>query len=433
MSQISAEQIRRHSSPSDAWLVVEGGVYDVTSYLDSHPDGKAMLLKDAGKDATIAFKAAHTTSALSQLPQHAYKVLEAQQRQSEKVASARRRLPRLKDITNLDDMEIAALTVLPPLASAFYARGSDTEASLQANRLAFSRYYFNPRVLRRVDTVDTSVTLLGKQYPLPIMGSAVGNTHMAGPDCDWHLTKGLAQCKLPHMRDHATSTKLVRKAVKEGAHAVFVTVDVAQIGNQAAVVDKDGLEENGISARGSAATSTAGMDRDLNWNDLAWINEAAGGKPVILKGIQSLQDVFLAVEAGVQGIVLSNHGGRQLDYTLPPMDLLYDLRQRHPHVLDRIDVFIDGGIRHGTDILKALCLSAKAVSLGRPLVFAEAAYRHLGVVKTIRILEEEILTGMRLLGASGIVDLKPEMVERVDFYGPTIASHVAAKHLSGRL
>ena len=126
------------------------------------------------------------------------------------------------------------------------------------------------------------------------------------------------------------------------------------------------------------------MDCDLNWNDLAWINEAAGGKPVILKGIQSLQDVFLAVEAGVQGIVLSNHGGRQLDYTRLPMDLLYDLRQRHPHVLDRIDVFVDGGIRHGTDILKALCLGAKAVSLGRPLVFAEAAYRRLGVVKTIR-------------------------------------------------
>lgn len=126
------------------------------------------------------------------------------------------------------------------------------------------------------------------------------------------------------------------------------------------------------------------MDCDLNWNDLAWINEAAGGKPVILKGIQSLQDVFLAVEAGVQGIVLSNHGGRQLDYTRLPMDLLYDLRQRHPHVLDRIDVSVDGGIRHGTDILKALCLGAKAVSLGRPLVFAEAAYRRLGVVKTIR-------------------------------------------------
>ncbi|SOV06699.1 uncharacterized protein UDID_01852 [Ustilago sp. UG-2017a] len=404
MSQISAEQIRRHSSLSDAWLVVEGGVYDVTSYLDSHPGGKAMLLKYAGKDATIAFKAAHTTSALSQLPQHAYKgrldlrtqnghtqddevhkrllsdsdtkVLEAQQRQNEKVASARRRLPRLKDITNLDDMEIAALTVLPPLASAFYARGSDTEASLQANRLAFSRYYFNPRVLRRVDTVDTSVTLFGKQYPLPIMGSAVGNTHMAGPDCDWHLTKGLAQCKLSHMvstfaatsildlqerarsenisADHFLQLYLVRQAVQEGAHAVFVTVDVAQIGNREKD-RKDGLEENGISARGSAVTSTAGMDRDLNWNDLAWINEAAGGKPVILKGIQSLQDVFLAVEAGVQGIVLSNHGGRQLDYTRPPMDLLYDLRQRHPHVLDRIDVFVDG-----------------------------AAYRHLGVVKTIR-------------------------------------------------
>ncbi|KAJ1032721.1 hypothetical protein NDA16_000742 [Ustilago loliicola] len=490
----------------------------------SHPGGKAMLLKYAGKDATSAFKAAHSTSVLSQLPEHAYKgrlalpansdgtqddeahkrllsdsntkLLESQQRQSEQVASARRRLPRLKDNANLDDMENAALTVLPPLAAAFYAGGSDTEASMQANRLAFSRYYFNPRVLRRVDAVDTSVILFGKQYPLPIMGSAVGNTHMAGPDCDWHLTKGLAQCQLPHMvstfaatsildlqkrtkseniaadhflqlyvqRDHATSARLVKRAVKEGAHAVFVTVDVAQIGNRekdrkvraeaqatpnwpedesrwidesdasaAVIVSKDGLEETGVTARGSAATSTAGMDRDLNWDDLKWIKEAAGGKPVVLKGIQSLQDALLAVEAGVQGIVLSNHGGRQLDYAQPPMDLLYDMRRRHPQVFDRIDVFIDGGIRRGTDVLKALCLGAKAVSLGRPLVFAEAAYRHLGVVKTIRIWEEEILTGMRLLGASCIADLKPEMVERVDFYGPTIASHVVAKHPCGRL
>lgn len=133
------------------------------------------------------------------------------------------------------------------------------------------------------------------------------------------------------------------------------------------------MEETGVSARGSAATSTAGMDRDLNWEDLAWIKEAAGNKPVILKGIQSLQDVLLAVKAGVQGIVLSNHGGRQLDYARPPMDLLYDLRHRHPHVFDRIDILIDRGIRRGTEILKALCLGAKAVSLGRRLVFAEAS------------------------------------------------------------
>ncbi|SPO21651.1 related to CYB2 - L-lactate dehydrogenase (cytochrome b2) [Ustilago trichophora] len=524
MTQLTVHEIQRHACLTDAWLVIEGSVYDVTSYLDSHPGGKALLLTYAGKDATQAFKTAHSTSVLSQLPQHAYKgrlalatnadgtlddqehkrllsdsdtkLLESQQRLSEQVKLARRRLPRLKDITNLDDMENAALTVLPPLAAAFYAGGSDTEASLQANRLSFSRYYFNPRVLKRVDTVDTSVTLFDKRYPLPIMGSAVGNTHMAGPDCDWHLTKGLAQCRLPHMvstfaatsilelqkrakaenldavhflqlyvqRNHSASAQLVTQAMQGGAHAVFVTVDVAQIGNRekdrkiraeaqpapnwpeeesrwiddgdaaaAVLVNEDGLQETGVSARGSAATSTAGMDRDLNWDDIAWIKKAAVGKPVVLKGIQSLEDVLLAVEAGVDGIVLSNHGGRQLDFARPPMDLLYDLRHRHPQVFDKLDVLIDGGIRRGTDILKALCLGAKAVALGRPFVFAEAAYRHLGVVKTVRMLEEEILTGMRLLGAASIADLQPDMVERVDFYGPAIASHVASKHLAGRL
>lgn len=477
MSQLTALEIQRHASSNDAWLVIQGDVYDVTSYLDSHPGGKALLLRYAGKDATQAFKAAHSSSVLKQLPKHAYKgtlatspnadgaqdheahkhllsdsdtkLLESQQRLSEHVAAARRRLPRLKDITNLDDMETAALGVLPPLAAAFYAGGSDTETSMRANRLAFCRYYFNPRVLKRVDTVDTSVTLFGTRYPLPIVGSAVGNTHMAGPDCDWHLTKGLAQCGLPHMvstfaatsildlqerartenlqvhhflqlyvqRDHATSAQLVKQATQGGAHAVFVTVDVAQIGNRekdrkiraqaqstpawpedesrwigdgdgdaaaAVLVDRDGLQETGVSARGSAATSTAGMDRDLNWDDIKWIKDAASGKPIVLKGIQCLADVQLAVEAGVEGIVLSNHGGRQLDFARPPMDLLFDLRQRHPLVFDKLDVFIDGGIRRGTDIIKALCLGARAVALGRPLVFAEAAYRHLGVVKTIR-------------------------------------------------
>lgn len=475
MSRITVDQVQRHSSLSDAWLVVHGGVYDVTSYLDSHPGGKALLLKYAGKDATQAFMTAHSTSVLCQLPQNSYKgtlalatnqdgsiddeahkrlvshsdarLREVQQQQNEQVSLARRRLPRLKDIVNLQDMQDAALTVLPPLAAAFYAGGSDTEASMQANHLAFSRYYFNPRVLRRVDAVDTSVTLFGKRYPLPIMGSAVGNTHMVGSDCDWHLTKGLAQCRLPHMvstfaatpildlqqrakkekmgvdhflqlyvqRDHATSARLVRQAVENGAHAVCVTVDVAQIGNRekdrrirakdqpapdwaedesrwiheqdaadAVQVDQDGLQETGMSARGSAATATSGMDRDLNWDDIAWFRDAAGGKPVVLKGIQSVQDALLAVDAGVQGIVLSNHGGRQLDYARPPMDLLYELRHHHRHVFDKLDVFIDGGIRRGTDILKALCLGAKAVALGRPLVFAEAAYRHLGVIKAIR-------------------------------------------------
>ncbi|EST06179.1 FMN-dependent dehydrogenase [Kalmanozyma brasiliensis GHG001] len=525
MAQVTVNEVQRHASAADAWLVIEGGVYDVTSYLDSHPGGKTLLLNYAGKDATQAFKAAHSTSVLSQLPQSSYKgaltlptnsdgtidekererlvshsdakLLESQQQQSEQITLARRRLPRLKDIVNIQDMEQAALTVLPPLAAAFYAGGSDTEATMHANQLAFSRYYFNPRVLRRVDKVDTSVTLFGKAYPLPIIGSAVGNTHMAGPDCDWHLTKGLAQCRLPHMvstfaatsihdlqkrakeenlafcvhfiqlyvqRDHATSAQLVKQAVEQGAHAVFVTVDVAQIGNRekdrkiradaqsipnwaedearwideadasaSVVVDQDGLQETGASSRGSAATSTAGMDRDLNWDDLKWIKEAAQGKPVVLKGIQSVRDALLAIDAGVQGIVLSNHGGRQLDFARPPMDLLYELRQHHSHVFGKLDVFIDGGIRRGTDILKAMCLGAKAVALGRPFVFAEAAYRHLGVVKTVRILEEEMLTGMRLLGAASIADLTPDMVERVDFYGPAIASYLASKHLSGRL
>jgi len=132
-------------------------------------------------------------------------------------------------------------------------------------------------------------------------------------------------------------------------------------------------------------------------------------------GVQSVSDAVLAAEAGVDGILISNHGGRQLNYSMPTIEVLYRLRKQRPDVFDKCEVYVDGGIRRGTDILKALCLGARAVGLGRPFLFAQSAYGEAGVVKLIRILEREVLTGMRLLGARNVGELVPEMVEKVDF------------------
>jgi len=121
------------------------------------------------------------------------------------------------------------------------------------------------------------------------------------------------------------------------------------------------------------------------------------------------------VQHKVDGIVLSNHGGRQLNYAPSSIETLYKLRQQRPDVFDKLEVYIDGGVRRGTDVLKALCLGATAVGMGRPFQYANAAYGEVGIVKLIRIMEKEIQTGMRLLGAAKVTDLKPEMVIRVDY------------------
>jgi len=123
----------------------------------------------------------------------------------------------------------------------------------------------------------------------------------------------------------------------------------------------------------------------------------------------------LAAEAGVEGIILSNHGGRQLEYSLPPLEVLYRMRQQRPDLFDKMEVYIDGGIRRGTDVIKAVCLGAKAVGLGRPFLFALSAYGEAGVSKILDVLHREIVTSMRLLGAASISDLNPDMVERVDW------------------
>lgn len=142
---------------------------------------------------------------------------------------------------------------------------------------------------------------------------------------------------------------------------------------------------------------------------------------ILVLGIQCVQDAVLACEAGCEGIVLSNHGGRQLEYSLPPIELLYRIRQQRPDVFEKTEVYIDGGIRRGTDVVKALCLGARAVGLGRAFLYAQSAYGEAGVVHVVRILEREIRFGMQSLGVRNIGELVPQMVERVDWQPVTRA------------
>ncbi len=135
------------------------------------------------------------------------------------------------------------------------------------------------------------------------------------------------------------------------------------------------------------------VDPNLNWEDVAWIKKLAPGKPLVIKGISCVEDAILAHEHGCSGIVLSNHGGRQLDGARPPIQVLQEIRNERPDLLDKMEVFVDGGVRRGTDVLKALCLGAKAVGLGRPFLYAQSAYGSEGVVKAVESESENRTAG----------------------------------------
>ncbi len=506
----TAQEVAQHNTAQDAWLVIRGVVYDVSAYAKSHPGGAGLLLKLAGKDATKSFETNHAPSILDALPESAAigplvgsnasllpqatsardrRQAELQAQDQERAREARRKQPRLRSILNLLDFERVFRTgIITPVPTEFFDGGAESEATLLANRAAFSRYWFNPRVLRRVGKIDLSSPCLGggATASMPIIVSGVGNTFQSGDnEVDIGLTRALGKCRIPHMvstfattpvaqlatqhrvspeqvhyfqlyvnKDHKSAAALVRKTVQAGARAVFVTVDVPTAGNrerdrrvnaradgpvewpedEKRWVDKDGesVDADGLEpppGRGSHALAISAQDQDLNWDDLSWIGEAAGDAVVAIKGVQSVEDAVLAAQKGVKAIVLSNHGGRQLDYSRAPMDVLWDLRQKHPEVFDQVDVLIDGGFWRGTDVLKALCLGAKAVAFGRAFYYAYFTYGELGVIKAARIIEEELVAGMRMLGAASLADLKPEMVVRDDFYGSLIAQKQAAAKL----
>lgn len=175
---------------------------------------------------------------------------------------------------------------------------------------------------------------------------------------------------------------------------------------QARVGDK--VERN----QGAARAISSFIDPGLSWKDIPWFLSVTK-MPIILKGVQRVEDVLRAIDAGVQGVVLSNHGGRQLDTARSGIEVLAEVMPvlRQQGLEDKIEIFVDGGIRRATDILKALCLGAKGVGIGRPFLYAMSTYGIDGVDRAMQLLKDEMEMNMRLIGAACIDDLKPSMVD----------------------
>ncbi|KAG8740090.1 Cytochrome b2, mitochondrial precursor [Ceratobasidium sp. 414] len=389
-----------------------------------------------------------------------------------RIERARAALPHPDAAINLADVEKLAKTVLSQTAWAYYRSAGDDEFSYRENAYAFRRYWFRPRIMNKVSHVQTSTTILGIPTSLPIFVSPAALARLGHPQGEVGITRGVASegviqgisinasCSLQEITDARStdfspppsqthpplaegdktqplifqiylnkqrdlSESLLRKVEAMGFRALMVTVDAAVGGNReldrrAKQPDSSSFgpaqygarPSNGTKSQGVAQAISGYQDPDVCWADIAWIRSITK-LPLVVKGVQCVEDAELAYEHGVEGIVLSNHGGRELDFSPPPIDILYELRQKRPDIFEdgRMEVFIDGGVRRGTDVLKALCLGAKAVGLGRPFLYANAAWGEEGVRRTVQIMREEIETGMRLLGVTRIQDLKPEHVK----------------------
>jgi len=165
-------------------------------------------------------------------------------------------------------------------------------------------------------------------------------------------------------------------------------------------------------SQGAARAISSFIDPSLSWKDIPWF-QSVTKMPIILKGVQCVEDVVRAIEAGVQGVVLSNHGGRQLDTARSGIEILAEVMPhlRERNLQDKIEIYIDGGIRRATDIIKALCLGAKGVGIGRPFLYAMSAYGLPGVDRAMQLLKDEMEMNMRLIGAAKVSDLHPGMVD----------------------
>ncbi|KZO91367.1 L-mandelate dehydrogenase [Calocera viscosa TUFC12733] len=457
---IPFNEVQLHNTRDDCWVVIDGEVYDVTHFLADHPGGTASILRMAGKDATDVFTPIHPPGTLTLLPPTLHmgsidlstlplpELSEKRKLDLARIDLARRALPPPEAAVNLGDIERLAQTVLTSTAWAYYSSAADDEISHRENLASFKRFFFRPRVLNKVSSISMSTTLFnGVQSTMPVYVSPAAMARLGHPDGEMEITRACAKegvvqgvsanssCSLEEIMDAKTtgqdliyqlymnrnrqrSREVIEKVDRMGFKGIMLTVDAPVSGKRERDIraqgdDFQGPAEGTNEGKGVAQAISGYQDPDVNWADIAWIKSLTK-LPLYIKGIQCVEDAEKAYEHGVAGIIISNHGGRQLDYAPASMTVLYELSQRRPDLMKQMDVYLDGGIRRGTDVLKALCLGAKGVGIGRPVLYGNGCWGEQGVRRVFQIMREEIATGMRLLGVTRLEDLRPEMIRYTD-------------------
>lgn len=380
----------------------------------------------------------------------------------------------LKRILNVHDFQVVAKEKIPSKALYEYiASGSDDEQTLQQNRAALKLWYLRPRVLRPVARISlvpprrNCGSLFFDQHgdcmmKAPLFACPAGVQCLVNPDGECataracakegilfvhsqHATKSIEEVtaatpstmlkwyQLYILKDRELTKSLLHRAVQAGYKGIFLTVDSPRLGFREAdarngfdalpppfrLANYPTSKEKTYNKREHSAwdqNSEQLFDQNYSWDIIGWIKSYCP-LPVIVKGIHTSEDACLAVEAGADGVMVSNHGGRQLDGVLPTIDILPEVVKA---VGGRIPVLVDGGFQRGTDILKALSLGATAVGIGKPIFFALAVGGETGVRRLFQLLKQELEAAMALCGCSSISEITPDITTRHPSGAPVV-------------
>jgi isopentenyl diphosphate isomerase/L-lactate dehydrogenase-like FMN-dependent dehydrogenase len=346
----------------------------------------------------------------------------------------------LDELVNVADFERRAAEVLEPGVLGYYAGGAGDEWTLRDNVAAFERHRLRPRVLVDVSGVSAATTVLGSPVSMPLLVAPTALHRLAHPDGEPAAARAAAAAgtiftlstlatsrprevcaaappaprwfQLYVLRDRGVSQALIDEAVECGFDAIVLTVDAPRAGRRErdlrtgfAVPPEVSMPAIDAAVGGPASLTPVEffslVDATLTWRELERLASSCS-LPVVVKGVHTAEDAVLAADHGAAAVIVSNHGGRQLDRVSAALDMLPEVAEA---VGDRVEVLMDGGVRRGTDVLTALALGARAVLVGRPVLWGLACGGEAGVLRVLEILKAEIELGLTLLGTPSPEDV----------------------------
>lgn len=491
------EEVQQHRSADSCWVVLYGHVYDVSSFLPSHPGGSKIILQLAGTDATDEYDPIHPPGTLeeslpaeaklgefdeSTLPvEHQLVADNNKSRKSEKpgaVQQAEDEAPgSLEECLNLDDIEKLATSRISRKAWGYYYSAGDDLVSKTLNNTVYSRILMRPRIFVDCTRCDTSTSLVGNNVSVPFFVSPAAMARLGHPDGEHGIAQACAKYgAMQLISNNASQTPeqivadaapgqvfgwqlyvqtdrkksedmLARIAQLPAIKFICLTLDAPVPGKREHDERSKNVAANlpvrsAVPSDSAASTSPfpegksdgdaggvgkalfAGTAPDLTWRaTIPWLRRHTT-LPIVLKGLQTHEDAYIASchAPHIAGVILSNHGGRAMDTAPPAIHTLLEIRKFCPEVFSRLEVWVDGGIKRGTDVVKALALGAKGVGLGRAPLFGLGAGGTAGVERVLEILKAETETAMRLLGVErveglGVQHVNARAVERDVFDG----------------
>ncbi len=349
--------------------------------------------------------------------------------------SSRKRKPNADQLVNVQDYQTSARSQLNKSTYEYFSSGSDDQVTLAENQNFYAKIKLVPRVFVNVSNIDTSVSLsTGQKINFPIMVAPISSQEVLNPDGERATARaseamGTIMCtstlssvrlektaqeskslwyQLYILRDREFTKSLIKKVEAAGYKAIVVTVDAPQPGNRESDIRNKSMLPEGVTLSRlltDLQSETNEIDNSLTWDDLDWIRSITN-LPVLVKGVISPLDAVLAYRKKCNGIIVSNHGARQMDTTVSTIEalpaIMQALREEAGTNEIAMDVFIDGGIRRGSDILKAVCLGAKAVFVGRPIAWGLSVNGEQGVKDVLSILKREFELACTLCGITSM-------------------------------